>query len=93
MTEQEAEALRLSGKKQNSAIVQQQQKVAGFMGWLGSFVGGLFSGQEKRQTPCDLYGHNVPFGSKWDGPFPRCSSCGIEITTPDMLRGSAPKQR
>jgi len=93
MSETEAEALRQSGKKQQSAIVKQQQKVAGFMGWLSSIVVGLFSGKGNHQSQCEIYGHNIPYGQKWDGPFPRCKNCNIEITTPDMLRTATPKRK
>jgi hypothetical protein len=91
LTAEGAEAIRESHGRTDSTLVRQQRKVAGFLGWLASTVEGLFAKKEKRKTQCENYGHNFPWGTKWEGPHPKCLDCGAEILSADQLRKASSK--
>ena len=53
-------------------------------------ISGLFapSLQQLKEDKCKVYGHNLPWGTPWKGPFPRCLDCGAKITESGQLRVS-----
>jgi hypothetical protein len=60
---------------------------------IATALAGLFapSKQRLRADRCKVYGHNLPFGTTWQGEFPKCLDCGAKITDPTQLRGAVPK--
>jgi len=93
MTSEEMEAIRQTHGRANSGLVAQQRKVAGFLGWLTSTVEGLFAKKERRTTQCELYGHTLPWGTKWGGPHPKCLDCGVEIISAEQLRKASVQEK
>lgn len=89
ITGTEIKSLRSTHQKVSATNVAVTRAVSGFWGGIFHAIGSLFSfgGSRKKVTQCDNYGHVLPKGS-WDGPYPRCTNCGTEITSEDMIRGS-----
>ncbi len=88
MTTQEAEVLRRTDEKQHSAVVRQKRTMDRFLGGFISGIQSLFHKSGKAKSQCDNYGHVAPADGKWEGAYPVCLRCGIDITSPDMLRKS-----
>jgi hypothetical protein len=55
-------------------------------------VQGLFapSTQRLKEDRCKTFGHDLPWGTKWEGEFPKCLDCGAKITDASQLRGAVP---
>jgi len=93
ITGQEIRTLRTTSRKESTTGVALTRAFTGLFSGIFAAIGGLFSfgGGRKRTTQCDIYGHVRPKGA-WEGTYPRCVNCGVDITSEDMLRGSTAKQ-
>lgn len=60
---------------------------------LSTGIGALVTPASSRRKvdPCKEYGHNLPFGTAWKGPYPKCLDCGVLIKDAGELRGSLNK--
>ncbi|HEY9869713.1 MAG TPA: hypothetical protein V6D08_11150 [Candidatus Obscuribacterales bacterium] len=90
ITSQEVQALKVKQRKEDNPVVAITRAFTGFFSGIFSAIGGIFAGPVKKKTQCDIYGHVRP--KDWDGSYPTCVNCGIEITSEDMLRGATAKQ-
>ena len=88
MTTEEAEVLRRTDERQHSIAVQQKRTMDRFFGGFIAAIQSMFIKTEKSKTQCDNYGHVAPSDGKWAGAYPKCLRCGIDITSPEMLRKS-----
>jgi len=88
MTTDEADVLRRTDERQHSIVVQQRRSMERFLGGFFTAIQSIFTKTEKSKTQCDNYGHVAPSDGKWQGAYPKCQRCGIDITSPEMLRKS-----
>ena len=85
ITSVELQALKVTQRKEDHSTVALTRAVSSFLVHLLHAGGALFSGSKKKVTQCDIYGHVRPAG-RWDGRYPTCVHCRIEITSTSMLR-------
>lgn len=88
MTTEEADVLRRTDQKQQSVVVAQKRTMDRFFGGIFAAIQSIFHKSEKAKSQCDNYGHVAPADGKWQGAYPTCQRCGIQITSPEMLRKS-----
>lgn len=86
MTGTEIKALRsTTGKKKGMGAALIGNLLQGWQGLI-SGIGGMFVSSKHQSSSC-TGGHNPP--KTWGDGFPRCIDCGVEIRSPDDLRGSS----
>ncbi len=83
MSSSELKALRGSTQKGSPFLMR---AIFGSLGKIWSGFQGLFSGPIKARPKC-MNGHTPP--ASWGDGYPKCIDCGIEIQTPEDLKGSA----
>lgn len=93
MTIQNIESLKHSQKKRDTQEAKVKLLLDRMMLSVTTSISSLFSlpGMRGKENRCEVYGHNLPLGSKWSGPYPKCHDCGVKITDSSQLRGSLPK--
>lgn len=90
ITSAEVQSLKVTQRKEDNPAVAFIRAISGCFAGFFHAIGAVFSGSSKKKTQCDIYGHVRP-KSTWDGIYPTCVNCGIEITSEDMLRKATAK--
>lgn len=93
ITQQNIRVMKDSEEKANSGEAKTKVFLARLCLSLTTGIGSMFStGDRRKVDPCKEYGHNLPFGTQWKGPYPKCLDCGAQITDLSQLRGSINKE-
>lgn len=92
MTLQNIESMKIAHKQSDTKEAKIKMLIERLKLAITTSISGLFAPSEKkiREDRCKVYGHNLPFGSSWQGAYPRCHDCGEKITDPSTLRGAVP---
>ena len=91
ITTAELQSLKVTQRKEDNPAVAFKRAVTGCFSGFFHAIGALFTGSGKKKTQCDMYGHVRP-NSTWDGIYPTCVNCGVEITSEDMLRKATARE-
>lgn len=93
LTTQNLESLKHSQKKRDTQEAKVKLLLDRMMLSVTTGISSMFSFAipRNKEDRCQVYGHNLPFGSTWSGPYPKCADCGAKITDSTQLRGALPK--
>lgn len=88
ITREEMVTLKSVGVRRGSSGRRAIEVVNSYIQGLVSFITTPVS-KNRPNGMCHNYGHVIKSG-KWEGYFPKCGDCGVEIKSPDMLRKAMP---
>ncbi len=94
MTQQNLVSLKGAHDKTKTGEAQVKMLLERLKMAVSTGIFGLFAPSQQRvkEDRCAVFGHNLPFGTTWKGPHPKCLDCGRAITDPSQLRGAVPME-